>query len=85
MAKAAVRSTMESYLRKKRNSESLKADLVIITGKGKHSANNPILQSTTLKILQKEFGVDGRVDDSNEGRIIVDLEVLRSFVSSKSW
>jgi hypothetical protein len=81
MAKAAVRCTIDSYLNKKNTS----GDLVTITGKGLSSVNDPILQGTTLDILEREYGVNGRVDDSNQGRIVVDLEILRVFVSSKSW
>lgn len=89
MAKAAIRSCMDSYLFKGTNrilDDFIGKDLVIITGKGLHtrSTNDPILQQTTLSILENEYGVSGAVKESNQGRVVVNVAKLKDFVTSRS-
>jgi DNA-nicking Smr family endonuclease len=85
MAKAAIRSTMDSYLERKNPEYSPSKDLVIITGKGLNSVNDPVLKGTVLRILTRDYGVEGKVEESNQGRIVVDVQALLEFVGSKSW
>jgi DNA-nicking Smr family endonuclease len=84
MAKVALRSTLDSCLAKKRP-EFAGKDLVIITGIGHNSANEPILKSTTLDLLRTEYQIKGEVDPFNPGRVVVDSDTLLQFVNSKSW
>jgi DNA-nicking Smr family endonuclease len=79
MAASAVRSVMESYLRMQ-SIDDITTDLVIITGKGLRSASQPVLLGAVQKFLEREYGVNGKVDDSNEGRLILDAMSLRQFV-----
>ncbi|CAJ1940268.1 unnamed protein product [Cylindrotheca closterium] len=89
MAKAAVRSCMDSYffgITNRMLDDRVGKDLVIITGKGLHtrSTDDPILQQTTLRLLQNEYGVSGAVKESNQGRVIVNVAKLKEFVTSRS-
>lgn len=89
MASAAIRSCMDSFLFRKTNhitKEGLEKDLVIITGKGLNTVNNagPVLQRATLDLLEKEYGLLGAVKDSNTGRVVVDIDMLKEFVYSRS-
>jgi hypothetical protein len=89
MAKAAIRSCMDSYLFRKRNRiirEGGEKDLIIITGKGLNTVSNdgPVLQGTTLKLLESEYGLYGAVKDDNEGRVVLDVDILKEFVRSRS-
>ena len=87
MAKAAIRSCMDAYLLKKKIiREGSGNDLVIITGKGLNTARGdlPVLQGTTLNLLEKEYGLKGTVEDSNQGRVVVDTEKLKDFVERRS-
>ena len=84
MARAAVRSTMEGYLFGK--SEARRdTDLVIITGKGINSENEPILTKTVLEILEREFKIQGTVEKSNQGRVIIRETNLREIAAAQSW
>jgi DNA-nicking Smr family endonuclease len=87
MAKAAVRSFMDGYSHRKTSSTSPEAveDLLIISGKGLHSEKNPILQSAVLSVLSNEYGVKAKIEASNPGRIVVDGDELREFVSKNNW
>jgi DNA-nicking Smr family endonuclease len=84
MASAAIRSVMESYLRMK-SPNQIAEDLIIITGKGLRSVNEPVLRSAIQRLLQRDYGIRGKIDAANEGRIIVDVETLKYLVSSQSW
>jgi hypothetical protein len=44
--------------------------------------NDPVLKET---VLPRDYVVEGKVEDSNQGRIVVDVEALLEFVGSKSW
>ena len=80
---------MDSYLFRRTNrilEDRVGKDLVIITGKGLHtkSTDAPILQQTTLSLLQNEYGVSGAVNESNQGRVVVNVAKLKEFVTSRS-
>jgi pentatricopeptide repeat domain-containing protein 1 len=84
MAKAAIRKTMDTWLDEKDNSGGLSGDFVIITGKGKHSAFQPVLQRATKKALL-EYGIKADTDKSNRGRIVVCMRDLLDCFENKSW
>lgn len=87
MGKAAIRSCMDAFLQKKGFFlEDSGNDLVIITGKGLNTADGelPVLQSTTLELLEKEYGIFGHVEDVNQGRVIVKRDILKEFVQKRS-
>jgi pentatricopeptide repeat protein len=84
LASAAVRSVMDSYLRKK-SPEDITEDLVIITGKGLRSSDRPVLMRTVVGLLEGRYGVKGRVDNSNKGRLVLDVKTLQQFLTTKSW
>jgi pentatricopeptide repeat domain-containing protein 1 len=84
LASAAVRSVMDSYLHKK-SPKDITEDLVIITGKGLRSSSQPVLMGTVVRLLEGRYGVKGRIDDSNKGRLILDVETLHHFLTTKSW
>ena len=76
---------MESY-RAEHSPEKITRDLVIITGKGLRSLDEPVLRDTVQRVLHTEYGFTGRVDPDNRGRLIVDREKLRQFASNNtSW
>ena len=79
MAKAAVRSHLESLLARK--SDGPENDWVIVVGKGLRSEEFPVLKSTVQTLLEVEFGIQAKVLRENEGRLIVRSETLRAFVS----
>ena len=85
MTRAALRSTLDSYLENRRGVESVGDDLMVITGKGLNSIKDPILQETTLDVLTNEYGVQAQVDEFNAGRVIVRKELLGEFINAKSW
>lgn len=85
MAKVALRYTLDSYLSNRNNNVTADQNLVIITGRGKNSAYEPILKSTTLDLLWNEYQVRGKLDPTNPGRVIVDSDTLLQFVATKSW
>ena len=85
MAKAAIRKIMDSWLDEKDNTGGgLSGDLVIITGKGKHSVRLPVLQRVTKCVLL-EYGIKAEIDKSNHGRIVVTTADLMECFSDKSW
>jgi pentatricopeptide repeat protein len=85
MAKAAIRKIMDSWLDEKDNTGGgLSGDLVIITGKGKHSVHLPVLQRVTKCVLL-EYGIKAEIDKSNNGRIVVTTADLMECFSGKSW
>ena len=84
MAKAAIRKTMDSWLDEKDSTGGLSGDFVIITGKGKHSLSNPVLQETTKNVLL-EYGIEADMDESNRGRIVVCYRDLLDCFEDKSW
>lgn len=84
MASACVRSVIESLVEKKSAAE-LDGDIVIITGKGNRSEGGPVLSRVVFNLLQNEYRIQGKIDDLNEGRIILGTETLRSFLERVSW
>ena len=85
MAKVAIRHTLDSYLSNTDNDLTADQDLVIITGRGRNSAYEPILKSTTLDLLWNEYQLEGKQDPTNPGRVIVDSNTLLQFVATNSW
>ena len=76
---------MESY-RKEGSTEKITRDLVIITGKGLRSIDEPVLRDAIQGVLQNDYGFSGSVDPSNRGRLVVNVELLRQFSSNNtSW
>lgn len=84
MAKAALRGFMDTLTRRSKADNKI-GDLLIISGKGLHSKKDPILQTAVLSVLANEYRVDAKVDDSNQGRIIVTSRELRKFLSRNAW
>lgn len=84
MAKAAVRSFMDSFVRNSNASSSIDP-VLIITGKGLHSDKDPVLQRAVLSVLSDEYGVNCQVDEANTGRLTVSSEELRGLVARNSW
>ena len=82
MASAAIRSVMESYIQTK---SVVKEDLIIVAGKGLRSKGAPVLMNAVRRTLQLEYGIQGRLDEFNAGRIVVDSATLRRYVAQKSW
>lgn len=82
MAKAAVRSHLESLLEGQRQ---VKGDLIIITGKGLRSEATPILSSTVARLLENEYSIEATINERNTGRIVLSAEVLKVFVEAKKW
>jgi pentatricopeptide repeat domain-containing protein 1 len=92
MAKAAVRSYLDSLLASRNNAVVNDLGWTIIVGKGLRSRDNePILLPTLRKLLEHEYGIDVSKSKSSEdgeintGRLVVDGDTLRQFVASKSW
>ena len=81
MAKAAIRSHIESLLARKSEKMWLNNDWIIVVGKGLRSENSPVLKSTVQTILNAEFGLQSEVMCENEGRLIVRSENLRACIS----
>ncbi|KAL3908076.1 MAG: hypothetical protein SGILL_008621 [Bacillariaceae sp.] len=84
MAKAALRNTFDQWLDENDDAGGLSEDLVIITGKGLNSAADPVLQNAAKEVLL-EYGIQGAVDQTNTGRIIVDIEKLLDCFGNRSW
>ena len=76
---------MDSYLVNAKTEISPNQDLVIITGRGRNSVQDPILKATTLELLRNEYEIEGKVDPSNPGRVVVDSNTLLEFIACKSW
>lgn len=86
MAKTAIRSLMEHFLSSQNPIHDLSKDLVIIVGKGKGSENNEaVLMPAVQRVLLEEYEIEGKVDASNTGRLVLESPTLQSFVRSKSW
>jgi len=84
MAKAAIRKTMDTWLDENESTGGLSTDFVIITGKGKHSVSDPVLQEATKMVLL-EYGIEATADKSNRGRIVISISDLLDCFGSKSW
>ena len=56
----------------------LVTDLVIITGKGIHSTNEPVLHSSVQQFIKKELKLAVYEDHCNSGRLIVPLSAIKS-------
>jgi DNA-nicking Smr family endonuclease len=83
MARAAVRSHFESMLM---NARAIIADdLIIIVGKGLRSTEEPVLMPAVLMLLELEYGIQAKVQADNRGRLVVEADTLRAFVTTKSW
>ena len=84
MAKAAIRKAMDTWLDENDTTGGLSGDFVIITGKGKHSKSNPVLQQATKEVLL-EYGIEADMDKNNRGRIVVPTLDLLNCFGDKSW
>lgn len=84
MARAAIRSTFESFVNDSRPAH-VKGELVIIVGKGKGSTSDPVLMPTVKEILDEDYGVPCHVDPRNAGRLIVTAADLQKFVANSTW
>ena len=84
MAKAAVRSHVESLLEKGKPPEG---DWTIIVGKGLRSgAAGPVLKHAVQELLTTAYGITGlRLDNHNAGRLVVPQQDLAKFVKRRSW
>ena len=76
---------MDSYLDGSLGTQSPAGNLVIITGKGRNSAKEPILRKTTLGVLEDEYDVKGVVEESNEGRIVIGRAEMVKLAETKAW
>jgi hypothetical protein len=84
MARAAVRSYLESLLAKGKNVE-IKEDLTIIVGRGNHSSDEPVLATAVCRLLRNEYNIAPTIDEHNKGRVIIASDELKKFISNKSW
>lgn len=84
MAKAAVRSVMESLLSEE-PAHDVREELVIIVGKGKGSEGKQVLLPSVQKLLEQDYGIVGNVDATNAGRFVVSSESLQSYVEKHQW
>jgi pentatricopeptide repeat protein len=84
MTRVALRNVLDVWLDESDETGGLNAELVIITGKGLNSAAEPVLRNTVLEVLQ-EYGIEGKVDERNSGRVVVDIKNLLECFESKSW
>lgn len=79
MAKAAVRSQINSWILHK-GSARLTADRVVVVGKGLRSADEPVLLPAVVNLLLKEYCIKAVVDPDNCGRIIVPSGEFKAFL-----
>jgi hypothetical protein len=84
MAKIAVRSYLNSFLRS-RKGPSIKSDVVFIVGKGKGSEGVPVLMPTVIRLLSEEFKLEAVIDPFNTGRIRVSKNAIENFVKTRRW
>ncbi|KAG7362725.1 PPR: pentatricopeptide repeat domain containing protein [Nitzschia inconspicua] len=84
MTKAALRHVIDTWLDESDTTGGLHSELVIVTGKGLNSASEPVLRKTVTDLLQ-EYGIEGKVDETNAGRVIVDVRNLLECFDSRSW
>lgn len=85
MAKAATRDLLEGLLIKDAKGIDASKEVVIITGKGLRSENQPILKASTLEVFSKEYGVEAESVLDNEGRIILTSNAIKSFLQRNKW
>jgi pentatricopeptide repeat domain-containing protein 1 len=83
MARAAVRSHFESMLMNAR--PIIADDLIIIVGKGLRSTEEPVLMPAVTLLLKHEYGIQAKLQANNRGRLVVEADALRAFVTTKSW
>jgi len=81
MAKAAIRSHLDSLLARTSEKRLPDNDWTIIVGKGLRSEDAPVLKLAVQAVLKSEFGIQSEVLRENEGRLIVRKESLRKFVT----
>jgi len=84
MAKAAVRSLLDGYS-SRNDRDSCHNDLLIVTGKGLHSEENPVLKNSIISVLANEYGIEATVDEHNPGRVIVPSYSLEQFLERRKW
>jgi hypothetical protein len=59
-------------------------DLVIIVGKGNRSEESiQVLRPTVEELLQSEFGIRAKLDDSNTGQLIVHTKSMKDVVARR--
>jgi len=80
MAKAAIRSHLDSLLSRDTEPHVLDEDWTIIVGKGLRSEDVPVLKTTVHSLLARDFGIAAKTDEQNEGRLIVQSQSLRDYV-----
>lgn len=81
MARAAIRSHLDSLLARTTEKRLPDNDWTIIVGKGLRSEDVPVLKSTVQTLLEIEFGIQWEILRENEGRLIVRKEILQDFVT----
>jgi pentatricopeptide repeat domain-containing protein 1 len=80
MARAAVRNHLEQLRRK--SPTDVFHDLVIVVGKGLRSGDErPVLRNAAEEVLMREYGLTSEVDSSNNGRLVVKGEAIKSMVA----
>ena len=77
MAKASIRSVIESLLSSKPDHD-MNEDLVIIVGKGKRSEEKQVLSPAVQRLLERDYGICGEVDAGNAGRFVVSSKALKA-------
>lgn len=82
MTRSAIRSHLEAI---SFGSVKVEANLVVIVGKGLHSAKDPVIGSTVTTIIRNEFKTPVSVDPANKGRLIVLKEDLQRLGESRKW
>lgn len=85
MARAAIRSHVDSLLYRDPETSVPDEDWTIIVGKGLRSEEVPVLKTTVQSLLKTDYAITADIDSRNEGRLIVRSESLRDFISRKSW
>jgi hypothetical protein len=84
MAKASIRSVIESLLSSKPD-HGMNEDLMIIVGKGKGSEEKQVLLPAVQSLLEREYGIGGEIDAGNAGRFIVSSKALKAYVDKHEW
>ena len=53
--------------------------MVFITGRGRRSTDEALLRPMVLRVLREDFGLEGRVQPANPGRVVIRATQVRAF------
>ena len=82
LARAAVRSYLESLLSRQRTATD---DVIIVVGKGLRSRSDPVLRTAVTTMLLEDYSIRAADVESNAGRLKINKNDLEMLIATRGW